>query len=227
MSTSDSIKAAASGETAPGTLSEGATTDAMILAALDRLDPTDDTQWTEAGLPAMEAINALLPASITRKRLEEVAPGFVRPTDARAVVGDKAPLPDDEIINTPETDEAKALLAGKPTVYKLVAVGQQNPSFNAITFAYMMARGVDGLADMVRRTIYEDGGVEVTIGDGKVEVSSPPPVDNDHVADGATQFSDAEVRVNERNASVEDRLSALEADNAFLRKQFGWPTKSA
>jgi hypothetical protein len=68
-----------------------------------------------------------------------------------------------------------------------------------------------------------------------------PPVDNDHVAAGASSFSDEEVAKNESGGvavahasggagarhvpSVEDRLAALEADNAFLRNQFGWPTK--
>lgn len=144
MSTADDIKAAASGETAPGTMSQAATLDSDITAALAKLDPKDDTHWTSDDKPAMDALNALLPAAITRKRLEEVAPDFKRP-------------------------------------------------------------------------------------------SQKPPVDNQHVADGAQQFSDADVSANQPSYLHSDGIyrsepqttEAVAEDLAFLRNQFGWPTKDA
>lgn len=79
MSTSDTLKTAASGQTEPGTMSAASVTDEHIKAALGELDPANDAHWTSDGKPAMDAVNALLTAAITRKRLDEVAPEFVRP----------------------------------------------------------------------------------------------------------------------------------------------------
>lgn len=132
--TAKSVLESATGETAPGTLSQAATTNEDILRALSKLDPTLDSDWTNDGKPAMAALNALLPAEITRSRLEEVAPDFVRPT--------------------------------KPA-----------------------------------------------------DAGSQPPADNDHVEKGAEQFWSG--------PTPEERIAALEADVAFLRNQFGWPTKDA
>ena len=132
--TAKSVLESAQSGTAPGTMSQAATTDDHIKAALGQLDPANDDHWTADGKPAMAALNALLPAEIKRERLEEVAPNFVRPT-------------------------------------------------------------------------------------GPADAGSQPPVDNEHVAEGAEQFKDTR--------TVEERLTALERDMAFLRNQFGWPTKDA
>lgn len=158
MSTSDSIKAAASGETALGTFSEAATTDAMIHEALRRLDPANDDHWIADGKPAMDALNALLPAAITRKRLEEVAPDFVRPTQQPADVGQQ----------------------------------QQDADASASAPGEMFG--------------------------GK----------GDHDANGEAGGAHAPVGVDsEAQVSVEGRLSGVEADLAYLRGVFGWPTKDA
>ena len=50
-----------------------------ILQALVSLDPKDDKLWTAQGLPNLEALSKLLGARVTRRRLESVAPRFVRP----------------------------------------------------------------------------------------------------------------------------------------------------
>lgn len=142
MATNDNILAAASAETEPGALSQAATTDNDILIALNKLDPANEDHWTSTGKPAMDAVNALLPAPITRARLDEVAPDFSRP---------EAPSSGD---------------AGDGAV------------------------GSDGAGDV--------GGDE-----------QPTPDVSDKTA----------------QVSVEGRVSDLEADIAFLRKQFGWPTK--
>lgn len=63
------------------------------------------------------------------------------------------------------------------------------------------------------------------------DAGDQPPQDNDHVEVGAEQFATA---VGEQAAehdktkppTVEDRLASLEADQAFLRSTFGWPTKA-
>ena len=52
-----------------------------IKAALAQLDGTNDDQWTAAGLPQVDAVNALLGGKVaTRKAIEEAAPDFKRPT---------------------------------------------------------------------------------------------------------------------------------------------------
>jgi hypothetical protein len=67
-----------------------------------------------------------------------------------------------------------------------------------------------------------------------------PPADNDHVAEGTTKFPDGvmrsgdaavlaghEIEPGKKVGGVEARLAEVEADLAYLRKQFGWPTRSA
>ena len=50
-----------------------------ILQALVSLDPKDDSQWTDKGLPSLEAVSKIVGARVTRKRLDGAAPRFVRP----------------------------------------------------------------------------------------------------------------------------------------------------
>lgn len=47
--------------------------------AILSLDATDDKQWTNAGLPAVDAISALVGRTVTRAEINEVAPDFMRP----------------------------------------------------------------------------------------------------------------------------------------------------
>lgn len=49
--------------------------------AIKSLDAKNDDNWTEAGLPAVDAVKAVYGADVTRKQIEEAAPGFVRPSD--------------------------------------------------------------------------------------------------------------------------------------------------
>lgn len=88
--TAKSVLESATGETAPGTLSQAATLDSDIKAALAKLDPANDTHWTSDGKPAMAALNVLLPAEITRARLEGVAPDFARPPSEPAPAGERS-----------------------------------------------------------------------------------------------------------------------------------------
>lgn len=136
--TAKSVLESATSETAPGTLSQAATTDTMIVEALGKLDPANDEHWTADGKPAMVALNALLPAEITRARLEEVAPDFARPPSEPAPAG----------------------------------------------------------------------GVDVATS----QEGDPP--------------SDEELTDQERIAALEETVAGQAADLAFLRNQFGWPTKS-
>lgn len=50
-----------------------------ITEALSLLDPATDTDWTGQGLPSVDAVAALLGVKVTRKEIEEAAPGFKRP----------------------------------------------------------------------------------------------------------------------------------------------------
>lgn len=145
MSSAENVLASASSETEPGTMSQAATTDDMIKEALGKLDPANDEHWTADGKPAMAALNALLPAEITRSRLEEVAPDFRRPSQ---------PSADGQREGDGSTSEGD-----------------------------------------------DEGGAEPT------PPAAPEPT--------------------EASVSAEERIASLEADVAFLRKQFGWPTKDA
>lgn len=178
MSTSDSITAAASGETDPGTLSQAAVTDDMINDALNKLDADNDDDWTTIGKPAMEAVNAHLPTPITRARLDEVAPDFSRPE--------------------PASEDGDAGDEGNPTGTGAVDGDEEPQSFI--------------LAPL------------------KVEGQPSPtgdPLDPPEVSGLPAPGSLREEGEERWEDMVERRLTMLEADNAFLRKTFGWPTKDA
>lgn len=52
---------------------------AKIRAALEKLDPADDTQWTDDGLPREGAVQTFAnDKSLTRKDIQEANPGFQR-----------------------------------------------------------------------------------------------------------------------------------------------------
>jgi hypothetical protein len=53
-----------------------------ITDAIGALDHTDDSHWTNAGLPAVDALSTLLGRTVTRKEINEAAPDFMRPTEA-------------------------------------------------------------------------------------------------------------------------------------------------
>jgi hypothetical protein len=85
----------------------------------------------------------------------------------------------------------------------------------------------------------------------ELKVADPPPADNDHVAEGADQFpvgtggggpgaaslgevqggggggAGRDIGDGKKVGGIEGRVAELEADLAYLRKQFGWPTRSA
>ncbi|WP_066795077.1 hypothetical protein [Sphingomonas soli] len=51
-----------------------------IGSAIDLLDPANDDHWTGAGLPAVDAVKAILGRDVTRAEINEAAPEFMRPT---------------------------------------------------------------------------------------------------------------------------------------------------
>lgn len=82
---------------------------AKILETVTKLDKTDDTQWTDDGLPRVEVVKALVDDStLTRAQINEAAPGFSRnpptpkgdetggaPPASTIQTGDES-IPDDE-----------------------------------------------------------------------------------------------------------------------------------
>lgn len=52
-----------------------------IKTAIDMLDPANETHWTSAGLPAVDAVKEILGRDITRAEINEAAPDFMRPTN--------------------------------------------------------------------------------------------------------------------------------------------------
>lgn len=49
-----------------------------IVDALKKLDPKNDNQWTQDGLPKLDALKFILGESVSREQLAEVAPDFTR-----------------------------------------------------------------------------------------------------------------------------------------------------
>lgn len=45
------------------------------------LDGKNDEHWTDAGLPAVDAVKAAFGSDVTRAQIEKAAPGFVRPSN--------------------------------------------------------------------------------------------------------------------------------------------------
>lgn len=57
-----------------------------IVEALQKLDPTNDNQWTQDGLPKLEALKFMMGGeNATREQVNEAAPGFTR---ANPVIGE-------------------------------------------------------------------------------------------------------------------------------------------
>ena len=50
-----------------------------IASAIALLDPADDAHWTEAGLPAVDAVKAIVGRNVTRAEINDAAPDFMRP----------------------------------------------------------------------------------------------------------------------------------------------------
>lgn len=51
-----------------------------VMKALYELDPADDAQWTNDGLPSLAAVRKALGVAVSRAKLDQIAPTFVRPT---------------------------------------------------------------------------------------------------------------------------------------------------
>lgn len=60
-------------------LSDDGAQDTDIASALSMLDPDNDDHWTNAGLPAVEAVSELVGESVTRAQIKTVAPDAKRP----------------------------------------------------------------------------------------------------------------------------------------------------
>ena len=69
---------------AEGNADSTAHPDNRLAEALNHLDPADDEHWTQAGKPALEAVERFYgSSSVTRKDIEAARPGWGR-EDARA-----------------------------------------------------------------------------------------------------------------------------------------------
>lgn len=49
-----------------------------LLDALKKLNPEDNNDWTDEGLPRLDVVNALYGRNVTRAELKKAAPGFSR-----------------------------------------------------------------------------------------------------------------------------------------------------
>lgn len=52
-----------------------------IKDAVDALDKGVDAHWTKGGLPSVETVKETVGFDVTRKDIEAVAPGFIRPAE--------------------------------------------------------------------------------------------------------------------------------------------------
>jgi hypothetical protein len=80
--------------------------DITIRNALAALSPSDASDWTQGGLPSMEAVRSLVGPEVTRRQVEAAAPGFTR--DNPVIPGEPAAeqtgptMGDDWAIKTPQ-----------------------------------------------------------------------------------------------------------------------------
>ena len=58
-----------------------------IVDALQKLDPQNDNQWTQDGLPKLDALKFLVGDTVTREQVQEAAPDFTR---TNTTIGEKA-----------------------------------------------------------------------------------------------------------------------------------------
>jgi hypothetical protein len=58
-----------------------------IVEALQKLDPQNDNQWTQDGLPKLDALKFLVGDTVTREQVQEAAPDFTR---TNTTIGEKA-----------------------------------------------------------------------------------------------------------------------------------------
>lgn len=66
----------------------------LIVEALRKLDPANPENWTQDGLPKLAAVQGLVgDTSITRKDVEESAPGLTRETFGAFFSDEEAPGP--------------------------------------------------------------------------------------------------------------------------------------
>jgi len=76
-----------------------------LMASLSQLDPKNSEHWTDAGLPAVEAVKDIYGSAVTRAQLEAVAPGF---TKTNPVLSDPNEMPGGENTPSPDTGEETA-----------------------------------------------------------------------------------------------------------------------
>ena len=58
---------------------EAEVADTDIASAIAMLDPGNDDHWTNAGLPAVDAVSELVGETVTRAQIKAVAPDAERP----------------------------------------------------------------------------------------------------------------------------------------------------
>lgn len=54
----------------------------LIMQKLLELDPKNDTHWTDKGLPSVEVLSTMIGVRVSRQRITQAAPRFVRPRTA-------------------------------------------------------------------------------------------------------------------------------------------------
>jgi len=78
-----------------------------IKEALGQLDPFNDEQWTDAGVPATKAVSEIVGKTVSRKEITDAAPKFTRENPDLSALTDEKPKVDEqptELDDDPELD---------------------------------------------------------------------------------------------------------------------------
>lgn len=87
-----------------------------LRSALSQLDPTDDSQWTQDGLPLLDVLGTLTNTKVTRQQIAKIAPEFTRSNpivpEAPPVEG---PVSVEPVAETPTAEPPVEPVAETPT----------------------------------------------------------------------------------------------------------------
>ena len=179
-----------------------------ILEALQKLDPTNDNQWTQEGLPKLEALKFMMGGeNVTREQVNEAAPGFTR---ANPVIGDGSNGDTTGSDQTATGEQAAPVQQEQPTAQE---PAPDAPSVSAVeTSTEGEATQEGGAKSVVTMSV----GVNVTFDQalqsvlGELEFEDVKSLDDDELAELAAKHS-----------------AILSADNQFLSAVNEFVTKRA
>lgn len=179
-----------------------------ILEALKKLDPTNDNQWTQDGLPKLEALKFMMGGeNATREQVNEAAPGFTRDNP---IIGDGSNGDNTGSDPTATGEQAAPVQQEQPTAQ------EPTPDAPSVSAVETSTEGEAAQAGGAKSVVTMSVGVNVTLDDalksvlGDLELVDVKSLDDDELAELAAKHSDI-----------------LSADNQFLSAVNEFVTKRA